>query len=146
MSALQTSSLQVQTDLRAITQILAWLETLDHRHIPTLIWFQCQLAIAEGFTNAVRHAHKHQPPETPIRIEIDVSETALEVRIWDQGPPFDLMDQLQHLPPNNADAEGGRGLILLKKIADELSYGPKPEGYNCLTLRKQYRADSSTSA
>ena len=51
---------------------------------------QGQLAVAEGFTNAVRHAHKGLPLETPIKLEVTVFNERLEIKIWDYGQPFDL--------------------------------------------------------
>ena len=131
-----SSSLEVNTDLRALTQVLDWLDQLHCEGVPNEIWLQCQLAIAEGFTNAVRHAHRDRALETPIRLEITVSASYLEISIWDQGPPFDLDRQLEHLPPSNSEAEGGRGLVLIQKIADDLSYERIEGGYNRLRIRK----------
>jgi serine/threonine-protein kinase RsbW len=130
------SSLEVNTDLRALPQVLDWLDQLNCEGVPSAVWLQCQLAIAEGFTNAVRHAHRDRALETPIRLEITVFPSYLEISIWDQGPPFDLARQLEHLPPSNSEAEGGRGLVLIQKIADALSYERTEDGYNQLRIRK----------
>ena len=89
-SPLQKLSLQVNTDLTALDRVLKWYEQLQDLPIPEHIWMQGQLAIAEGFTNAVRHAHKGLPLETPIRLEVAVFNERLEIKIWDYGQPFDL--------------------------------------------------------
>jgi serine/threonine-protein kinase RsbW len=53
---LQKFSLQLNTDIKAVAQVLSWLEQLDPLPIPEAVLHQCKLAVVEGFTNAVRHA------------------------------------------------------------------------------------------
>ncbi|MEG4252825.1 ATP-binding protein [Microcoleus sp. Pol10D4] len=72
---------------------------LEYLPIPEAVLQQCKLATIEGFTNAVRHAHKNLPIETPINLEITVFSERLEVKIWDMGEPFDLQAKLiEELP------------------------------------------------
>lgn len=69
---LKQINLQVRTELSALEKVLHWYEQLKHLPIPQEVWWKCQIALAEGFTNAVRHAHKNLPSETPICLEIKV--------------------------------------------------------------------------
>lgn len=91
----QTISLQVNTDVSALTKVLEWFEQLKDLSLPQEAWWACQLALAEGFTNAVRHAHKNLPVETPIQLEVTVFAGCLEFRIWDCGQAFDLNAKLR---------------------------------------------------
>ena len=88
-------SLQLNTDIKAVAQVLCWLEQLDPLPIPEAVLHQCKLAMVEGFTNAVRHAHKNLPFETQIELEITVFNQRLELKIWDWGEPFDLQAKLK---------------------------------------------------
>ena len=88
-------SLQLTTDIKSVTQVLSWLEQLDPLPIPEAVLHQCKLAVVEGFTNAVRHAHKNLPRATPIELEITVFNERLEIKIWDGGKPFDFAAKLQ---------------------------------------------------
>ena len=88
-------SLQVKTDLKAVDRVLCWIDQLEHLPIPEAVFHQCKLATIEGFTNAVRHAHKHLPVETPIELEITVFNNRIEIKIWDCGKPFDFNAKLQ---------------------------------------------------
>jgi len=91
----QKFSLQLNTDIKAVAQVLSWLEQLDPLPIPEAVLHQCKLAVVEGFTNAVRHAHKNLPIETPIELEITVFNERLEIKIWDGGKPFDFQAKLK---------------------------------------------------
>jgi cellulose synthase (UDP-forming) len=136
---LQFFQLQVNSDLSALPQVLSWFEQLQQPSIPTSIWLACQTALAEGFDNAVRHAHKALPPETPIDIEVKIFTQSLEIQIWDNGPAFDFESHLQQLPEEiDVMAESGRGVNLMQQIADCLSYTRTPDNRNCLLIVKFY--------
>jgi len=90
-------SLQVNTDVNALTTVLEWFEQLQDLSLPSEVWFQFQLALAEGFTNAVRHAHKNLPVETPVQLDIMVFNGRLELKVWDCGPSFDFDAKLKEI-------------------------------------------------
>jgi serine/threonine-protein kinase RsbW len=94
---LQKICLKVNTDLNTVAQVLQWYEQLEYLPIPKKILDQCKLALIEGFTNAVRHAHKGMPIETPIELEVTVFKGRLEMKIWDYGQPFDLQARLREI-------------------------------------------------
>jgi serine/threonine-protein kinase RsbW len=134
-----TSQIETQTDPTALKSVLSWFDQFQAAPIPHNVWLQCQLALIEGFTNAVRHAHAGLPPETPVRIEVTISDRAIDICIWDRGPGFDLATVLRHrITASNPDAEGGRGLKIMYLVADRLTYTPTPapDQGNCLHLYK----------
>ncbi|MBW4522361.1 MAG: ATP-binding protein [Scytolyngbya sp. HA4215-MV1] len=131
--------MQTKSTLTDLHQVLWWFNQLDHTSVPSDVWIQCQTALAEGFTNAVRHAHQGMPPETLIDIEASIQKDVVEIRIWDSGSQFDLNQTLQRMTATtNKDATGGRGLLLLHRIADMLSYSRTEDDRNCLLIVKQY--------
>lgn len=133
------SHLQVETDLKALTTVLEWLEKIALPLLPHDLWWQCRLILNEGFTNAVRHAHQHLPSGTPIDLEIKIFANSLEIMIWDRGQAFNLEEKLQSILQQHCDpleAEGGRGLIFIHKLTDELRYIRTPDHRNCLVMRK----------
>lgn len=133
------SSQAFPTDLKALDQVLTWFDQFNQGSIPKKVWIQCQLALAEGFTNAVRHAHKNLTPNVPIDIEVTLFAQALELRVWDQGPPFDLEKRVLEFEQTVDDqAGGGRGIAILQKIADKLSYTRTDDNRNCLLIVKTY--------
>ena len=140
---LKQDRLKVETDLHAVTKVLQWFEDFTKPMLPQPSQSQCQLAFVEGFTNAVRHAHHNLPPTTPIELELKIFPDSLEMRIWDQGPPFDLQAKLQEALDRQKDidplsAEGGRGLIFMHQLMDELAYLRVDNERNCLLMRKRY--------
>ncbi|HIK18538.1 MAG TPA: ATP-binding protein [Leptolyngbyaceae cyanobacterium M33_DOE_097] len=136
MQPLQKSHLQVNTDLNALPKVLTWFDQFNCPPINYQTWLKCQLALAEGFTNAVRHAHRGKPSTLSIELEVAMFPERMEIRIWDWGAPFDLEKAIHRMP--GKEAEGGRGIPLMCRIADVLSYTRIDNKRNCLLIIKQY--------
>jgi serine/threonine-protein kinase RsbW len=135
----QRISFAAKTDLTDLNHVLPWFNQATEPYLPRTALIQCQTLLAEGFTNAVRHAHRGYATETPIEIEVTLLEQQLEIRIWDYGQPFDLIHQIEKLPERvDVDASSGRGLKLLKKIADRFEYSRLEGDRNCLLIVKSY--------
>ena len=132
--------LKVKTELSALSQVLQWFDQLQQLSIPEMAWMECQLALAEAFTNAVRHAHNGLPKETPIEVEATVFNEALEIKVWDYGKPFDLEAKFKQLKQHDEEywttVEGSRGIMLMDKITDRLTYTRTSDQRNCLVMVK----------
>lgn len=145
---LQHFHLRVKTELEALKEVLQWFETVVFPSLPQKTGWQCEVALVEAFTNAVRHAHSGLPKSTPIDLEVKLFSSFLEMRIWDRGQPFDLKAELQANSDNNAsplEKEGGRGLQFMKRLTDELQYLSLPNHRNCLLMRKKYASANNNS-
>lgn len=139
MQVTQKTSIRLETDLEELHKALSWFNQLNQPPLPSQTWIQCKIALAEWFTNVVRYAHQGKSREVPIDIEVSISQKSLEMRIWDFGPPFDLDLVLRNLPQEmELGAERGRGLPLLKMIADSLIYTKTEDQRNCLLIVKDY--------
>lgn len=145
MSVPRKNNLQIKTECNALAEILSWFAKLYSPQIPRQIWLRCELALAEGFTNAVRHAHKNKPPEVPIDLEVTISDNTIEMRIWDRGPGFDLKQYLENMPkPEDNQTGGGRGLQLIQKTTDDFSYTRNADNRNCLLMIKSYSEENGS--
>jgi serine/threonine-protein kinase RsbW len=146
LRVLEKTHFQIPTDLKALDQVLSQFNQLKQDCIAKKDWLQCQLALVEGFTNAVRHAHKDLPLDTPIDIEITLFTESLEIRITDQGNYFDLDAFLNNLKLRGENhSGGGRGIEILAKIADHLSYSRTSEKHNCLLIMKKFESEITES-
>ena len=136
---LKKADLQVNTGLNGLSWVLSWFAQLYDSRIPTSVWIRCQLALAEGFTNAVRHAHNGKPADLPVDIQVSVFDEFVEIKIWDWGDPFDLEAKIKNISQTvDLAASGGRGLKLMKDIGDSLGYVRMADGRNCLSIVKNY--------
>lgn len=144
---IHNSTLQVASDLDAMTTIVEWFDQFNHIPINYQLWLEAQTAVIEGFTNVVRHAHRYLSPETPVEINVQISQEFFEVCIWDQGDVFDFELALENFHTevsdrsfNPLDHEAHWGCIFLLKLRKEhgwtISYNRESGNRNCLLLQK----------
>ncbi len=135
------TNINVPSDLRALDHVLLQFNKVYRDYISQQDWLQCQLALVEGFTNAVRHAHKNLPSQTPISIDVKLTHKQMEIRIWDRGKFFDLQKFIHRMSnENNQWLGSGRGISIMVKIADRLEYNRSYDNRNCLLIIKKFQA------
>lgn len=133
------SIIQVPSRLDVLEDVLDWFELFKRSMNAPRAWMECQLALTEAFTNVVRHAHQDLPDTTPVQIRAKLTSASLELSIWDQGPTFDFEQHLANVPEHvNNSSEGGRGLFLIKAIANEVRYISNGHGHNALVIVKNF--------
>ncbi len=139
------STCVVESHLDQIEPVLAWFDGLQLPGVPPDLRMQAQLALVEGFTNAVRHAHAHLKVPPAIRLSVALSARLFLLRILDHGRPFDLEAALQELeqelidgPEDPLARDAHWGFVMLLKLRRDhgwmIHYRPTDEGGNGLTL------------
>ena len=139
LKVLRSIKITIPSDLNALSQVLVQFNQIHQDFIPQRDWLQCRIAVAEGFTNAVKHAHKNLSTDTLIHIEVMLNEAAMEIRVWDYGAPFDLHNYIAETSHQNQDwIASGRGIPILTKISDRLEYRRLENQRNCLVIVKKF--------
>jgi serine/threonine-protein kinase RsbW len=138
----------VQSNIAVLTQVQEWFERFCARYSSQQFWLKSQLyplrlALTEGLSNAVRHAHHDLPAETVIEIDLTLWDDRIEIRIWDRGQPFDP-NQIEEPQPGTL-RQGGYGWFLLRRLADQVVYERDSDGRNCLLIVK-HRVSSCSIA
>lgn len=128
--------LEVGTRLDAVSQVQRWFSEICHSLGGESDWViaytdRLMLALTEGFTNAVRHAHAKLPPETSILIDFVLASDRVEIRIWDYGDPFN--PELLPEPKPGELLDSGYGWFLLRRLADHVTY-QRVQNRNCLSI------------
>ena len=101
-----------------------------------------QLAIEELFVNSVNYGRGNaSKPDRALSILVSVCCDAgvAQVRFEDSAPPFDPFADLHELrdaleQPLEVRREGGMGRLLVRELADDVSY-ERRDGWNCIELR-----------
>jgi serine/threonine-protein kinase RsbW len=135
-------SLTIPSDLRLLALARTFVEAvcqvagLDEQSTHAVV-----LATDEAANNVMRHAHRGNP-DAPLLIQCFIRPDCIEVRLHDEGAPFDLSAVPQMNPAELRI--GGRGVYLMRKLMDELSCQPRAGRGNTLRLVKLYRSPVST--
>ena len=97
-------------------------QAVEELSLSTALLDRLKTAVAEATMNAIEHGNKNKP-ELPVVIQIDISATALLVRITDQGGGGPISEP--ETPNLEAKLSGlqtprGWGLFLIKMLMDEM--------------------------
>lgn len=89
-----------------------------------------RVALGEVLANAILYGNDEDPGRL-VRIDADLRPGAAVVTVTDEGPGFDPTAVLDPTLPENRDRSHGRGLFLLRTLADEVVYNDRG---NAVTL------------
>ena len=82
------------------------------------------IATLEAVNNAIVHGNKSDEKKY-VEIEILFKNKELIVKVKDQGNGFSPENVPDPTCPENLEAVNGRGVFLMKKLADEIKYNKK---------------------
>jgi len=96
---------------------------------------EIKLAVDEAVSNIIRHAYGGRKGN--FQIEMEKLESAVVIRIIDQGVEFDWNSVLEPDLYKYVETrrKGGLGIWLIKKLIDEVEYRRTDDGTNVLTMK-----------
>ncbi len=97
----------------------------DQYNIDDDIYGNIMIAVTESVNNAIRHGNGLQNSKN-VTISLNLEQDIITFAIQDQGPGFDFQNLPDPTAPENLDKPGGRGIFLMKHLADEVKF--KDEG------------------
>jgi serine/threonine-protein kinase RsbW len=128
-------TLTMASDLRLLALARSFIEAVCHAaEFDETSTHALVLATDEAVNNAIRHAHADRP-DAVVTIQCYFRSDCVEVRLLDEGAPFDLA-AVPHLDPAELRV-GGRGVFLMRALMDELTCHPRDEGGNTLRMVKR---------
>ncbi len=90
-----------------------------------------RLALAEAYSNVVRHAHEAKP-HLPVVMCLEIQDREMALEIWDLGEGYDPNSYRTPSPEDRQ--EHGYGWMILNRLMDRVEYQPQVNGRNCLRL------------
>lgn len=79
------------------------------------------VATLEAVNNAITHGNKADPAKN-VSVEFFIEKNILKVEIKDEGRGFKPSSVPDPTLPGNIEAINGRGIFLMKKLADGIEY------------------------
>lgn len=79
------------------------------------------IAVTEAVNNAIAHGNKNNP-EKSVQIGFENQEKKITFSVSDEGNGFDYNGLPDPTDPNNIDKINGRGVFLMKHLADKVEF------------------------
>ena len=91
--------------------------------------------MSEACTNVIRHSGSDDEYE----VHLDITQDSCEIRVVDSGRGLDFAAVERGMPgPSSA---GGRGLAIIRSVADSAEFGSEPEAGTMVRLVKRLRRE-----
>ncbi len=103
---------------------------LDGLPAPAEVVDDLQVALSEACANVVRHAVGSEAFDVDLQIE----DERCQVQVSDGGPGF--LPRQEDLALGSLEAEGGRGLALIRAVTDELEFERADAGMRVRFVRR----------
>jgi len=90
-------------------------------HLNDDIYGNIMIAVTEAVNNAIRHGNKGDSSKN-VSLGLTLEEGMIKFRVEDEGKGFDFHNLPDPTSPENLEKPGGRGIFLMKHLADEVDF------------------------
>ncbi len=85
------------------------------------IYGNIMIAVTESVNNAIKHGNLNETSKN-VSLSLSLYESQIVFRVEDQGKGFDFHNLPDPTAPENLEKPGGRGIFLMKHLADEVVF------------------------
>ncbi|MBN8576246.1 MAG: ATP-binding protein [Cyclobacteriaceae bacterium] len=85
------------------------------------IYGNIMIAVTEAVNNAIKHGNRSDSGKN-VSLALSLDEGMIKFRVEDEGHGFDFHNLPDPTAPENLEKPGGRGIFLMKHLADEVDF------------------------
>ncbi|MBL7848118.1 MAG: ATP-binding protein [Cyclobacteriaceae bacterium] len=116
----------IRIEVPALTENIRMIESFidnarEKFHLDDDIYGNIMIAVTEAVNNAIKHGSQNDSSKN-VNLSLLVDESTLKFRVEDQGHGFDYMHLPDPTAPENLEKPGGRGIFLMKHLADDVAF------------------------
>jgi len=86
--------------------------------------FRLRVLLTEAISNSILFGARGDPARR-VRVEAEVGEASIRLEVTDDGPGFDPQEVPDPTSPDGLGRAIGRGLFLIKNLADHVEFNPQ---------------------
>ncbi|MEE9133933.1 MAG: SpoIIE family protein phosphatase [Gemmatimonadota bacterium] len=130
--------LELPSDVSVIEHVIRLLaeRCRDYRSYGPRTLVNLRIAVSEALSNAILYGNEGDRSKK-VRVRANVDAWAIRVQVSDEGPGFDPHDVPDPRSGGGVAASRGRGLFLLKQLADDVAFSDRGNSVT-LTLRSDW--------
>jgi serine/threonine-protein kinase RsbW len=96
--------------------------------------FRLQVVLSEALSNAIMRGNREERGKW-VDIRAELGPEVIQLVVTDEGTGFDPAAVPEPIRPEQLDEANGRGLYLIRKLVDEVSFNEQGNSI-CMTLRR----------
>ncbi len=115
----------IKSDIKNIGLVENLIDDLVEKHeVTSDVYGKVLLAVVEGVNNAILHGNKSNK-DSDVIIDYEIDSKKIKFNILDQGSGFNYNGLPDPTLPENVERVSGRGVFLMKHLADEMEFNEK---------------------
>lgn len=119
---MNTISIQIPSIVENIRMIESFIDNAKERfHLDEDLYGNIMIAVTEAVNNAIKHGNSGNSSKN-VSISLSLQENLLKFVVKDEGSGFDHDNLPDPTAPENLEKPGGRGIFLMKHLADEVKF------------------------
>jgi serine/threonine-protein kinase RsbW len=116
----------IRIEVPALTENIRMIESFidnarEKFHLDDDIYGNIMIAVTEAVNNAIKHGSSSDSSKN-VNLSLLVDGSTLKFRVEDAGRGFDYMHLPDPTSPENLEKPGGRGIFLMKHLADDVAF------------------------
>lgn len=122
---ISTIKIEIPSILENIRMIESFIDNAKEEYqLDDGIYGNIMIAVTESVNNAIRHGNQLNPNKN-VKLCLELNESQITFLIEDEGNGFDYNDLPDPTSPENIEKPGGRGIFLMRHLADEVNFKEK---------------------
>lgn len=115
---------QLPSEHESVQRVVQEAKTLAEAHLQEDkdLAHRFVLLVSEAVDNAIRHGNRYDASKQ-VHVSLSVTDEEAIIEVEDEGPGFDPASSMQDpRDPEHLTESGGRGLFLMRELADEMQF------------------------
>jgi serine/threonine-protein kinase RsbW len=119
---METIKIQIPAISENIRMIESFIDNSKEKfHLDEDLYGNIMIAVTEAVNNAIKHGCKGNS-EKSVSLALSLTDSTIKFRIEDDGVGFDYHNLPDPTAPENLEKPSGRGIFLMKHLADEVEF------------------------
>lgn len=119
---METIKIQIPAISENIRMIESFIDNSKEKfHLDEDLYGNIMIAVTEAVNNAIKHGNKSNS-EKNVTLSLSLTENVIKFKIEDQGAGFNYHNLPDPTAPENLEKPSGRGIFLMKHLADEVAF------------------------
>ena len=122
---MKSISIQVPSLAENIRMIESFIDNAKEKYnLDEDIYGNIMIAVTEAVNNAIKHGNSGDKSKN-VLLSLFLDDNVIKFQIKDEGIGFDYENLPDPTTPENLEKPGGRGIFLMKNLADEVVFKNK---------------------
>ncbi|MBI3221004.1 MAG: ATP-binding protein [Bacteroidetes bacterium] len=117
---------KISIEIPSLTENIRMIESFidnakEKYHLNDDIYGNIMIAVTEAVNNAIKHGNQNNSAKN-VALSLSFDDNLIKFKVEDEGNGFEYENLPDPTAPENLEKPGGRGIFLMKHLADEVAF------------------------